>query len=412
MMASSVILIAAVATEIITGGVPIKREDAGSKGAWSRSAGTKLIHVKNASELTEKLAKARGGEHFLLDQGEYGTLRLVNAQYDSTVFIGSANREAKARFSDITMAGSRNITIEDVSIGRSLLPSQPIWTYISRLERNENIRLSRVSFHGSLDGDPTNDGNLVFIRDVRGLIVEDSEFQQANAALIVERSSEVLITRNYFHDQKLDAINMAAVQDVKIVHNFITGHYPTGPKDHPDAIQFWTHGTRQASERILIEGNVIWQGRGLGSQGIFLKDETGILPYRDITINNNMIYNTSGYWHGISLENADHVTITNNSALSSPADPIQNRLLLRKVRGARVNNNVFDQITLMETSEIRLQNNIDLTQRSAKRLIPALGKKSLTPRSIITQGYGVQETPDNARLLDLGQRFSAEIGQE
>jgi len=356
------------------------------------SRANRTFYIEDRDELTKALSLAQGGDRILLARGHYGTLRLVKVVFDAEVLIASASTDDPAVFTDLSMADSRNISIRSVRFQRPLAKHEPTWTYVNRLERNANIRLSNIEFSGSPDANASNDGNLVFIRDAVGLIVESSEFRQANSSLIIQRSSDIQIKNNIFSEQKLDAMAFSSVQDVSIRGNFVTAHFPTGPKDHPDAIQFWTAGTTAVSERITIEDNIIWQGRGNGSQGIFFKDEVGTLPFRHVRIRNNLIFIRTPYWHGISIEGGTDVLIERNTSISPPGAAAKNRIVLKRVAGARVIKNAADQIVLIDSFNVKEESNLDLSRKMSSSLTAGLRKTSISIDDLTLKEFGFTPT--------------------
>jgi hypothetical protein len=366
------------------------------------------IRVSTDAELATALTAARGGDKILLAGGNYGTLRVVNQNYASEVTIASADPRSPAHFTDLKMAGSSNVKLSGIQVGRGLTADEPIWTYVSKVENNVNITIERSYFHGSLDGDSTNDGNLLFVRNVPGFRIDNSKFEQANAALIVLNSKDVRVAFNSFFDQKVDAMEFGSVQNIVIQGNYITGHHPTGPVDHPDGIQFWTHGTTIASENIVIRDNVIWQGNGKGSQGIFMKDELGTLPYKNVQIFNNLIYNKDGYWHGISLDNVRDVMVSRNTAVSGTLDAIQNRVYVTKGERVSILDNVTDQITLDRVTDLVSRGNVDFKATPARiSLLPKLAEPgAVAIDDLVLDGIGFQPIKTGAVAKALGGALS------
>ena len=82
------------------------------------------------------------------------------------------------------------------------------------------------------------------------------------------------------------------------------------------------------------------QGSGAGPQGIFMRDEVGTLPYRNVAIENNLMYG-SDLWHGIVLENAIGAKATGNTVLSPSNDNKRFWISVSQGRYFAVSKNVF-----------------------------------------------------------------------
>src|SRR5690606_37311848 len=78
---------------------------------------------------------------------------------------------------------------------------------------------------------------------------------------------------------------------------------------------------------IVIRNNVIETGSGSGMQGVFLRDETGVLPYQRVTIDNNIVIGKN-MSNGIMVSHGNDVRITNNTVISPTDDsyPVRIRL--------------------------------------------------------------------------------------
>jgi hypothetical protein len=177
--------------------------------------------------------------------------------------------------------------------------------------------------------------------------VTRSEFQQLARGGAFGKSSHVTVSGNYVHDIRSDGFDFAEVSNVRVTDNVLKSFSPS-PKDHPDAIQFWTAGTKTPSQDILISGNLIMRGEGTGSmQGIFMGDEVGSLPFTRVTISNNLIVAT-GY-NAIRIHGAQDLTLTDNELISNPGEN-KTFMLIQKADGVAAKGNKaisigFDRVT-------------------------------------------------------------------
>jgi hypothetical protein len=93
----------------------------------------------------------------------------------------------------------------------------------------------------------------------------------------------------------------------------------------------------------VVRDNVILCSNGTGSQGIFMRDEDGKLPYLRITIENNFILGTN-MANGITVGHGDQVVIRNNTVLS-PLDngnPVWIRIGKAGVPNLTMSGNIAD----------------------------------------------------------------------
>jgi hypothetical protein len=151
-------------------------------------------------------------------------------------------------------------------------------------------------------------------------------------------------------------MDFAQVSNVRVIGNDIGGFFNI--KKHPDAIQFMTTGTSASSHHIEIRDNVIMQDSGVQMQGIFMRDELGTRPFRDVAISNNLIF--TDQWNGIALFHAENATITNNSVLSSEGDAVVNRIRLSDILYGRLAGNVAEAFILERSGGLSELGNLNL----------------------------------------------------
>jgi hypothetical protein len=143
--------------------------------------------------------------------------------------------------------------------------------------------------------------------------IQDSEFQQLIDGIGFLDSTKLVFAGNYFHDLGADGIHGGGSSSIQISLNYFTDFRP-GPEVHPDAIQLWTSNTRTSARDILIKGNVFARGRGGPSQGIFVTDQVGNLPYQDVTISDNLLIGTM--YNAITLQGGRDAKISGNQVYS------------------------------------------------------------------------------------------------
>ncbi len=314
-----------------------------------------IIRVKNAAALTNALRTVRGGDTILLAPGDYDTVYLSRLNFSTPVTIASANSSNLAHIDQLTVANSSGLNFRSIDFGRGLNDGEPGWIKLVAVNNSQNVTFNSVRVHGSLDGDPTNDGGGLSFRGVTNVSVNNSTFTQLSTAASSYESRGVTIAGNQFTNLRTDGIQVAATTDITIDRNTFRDFTPVAG-DHPDAIQFFTQGTTVASQNIRITNNVMNQGDGAGFQSIFLRDELGTLPYQNVLIENNASAHDSAY-NGIGVGGANNVTIRGNSITSKPGDGIDHWIRVENVTNGRVENNVSDQIITKNNTGVIFTNN-------------------------------------------------------
>lgn len=302
------------------------------------------IYVSGREQLTAALAAATGGETFVLGRGEYGDLLINGRQFAAPVTIRSADANDYARFDTLRVLSSTNVVISSVDIGHALQGGEPEWTQLSNVANSTNVTFDRVRIHGSLDRNPGNDGWGILVTDTRGFNLVNSDLTQLARAFVIERTSDIRIADNAIHGIRSDGGDFTAVDRVTIENNRYFDFRPNAT-DHPDAIQFWTTGQTRGSSDIVIRNNVILQGAGIGTQGIFIRDESGVLPHRNITIENNLVY-SSDQFEGLIVDGVNGLRILGNTVVSPTTDGKRLWIRVDNARDAVIDHNVSDDLLI------------------------------------------------------------------
>jgi hypothetical protein len=141
-------------------------------------------------------------------------------------------------------------------------------------------------------------------------------------------------------------MDFAEISNAKIVDNVLKNFSPIAG-DHPDAIQFWTQGTKTASQDVLISGNLIMRGEGGPAQAIFMGDEVGTLPFERVTVSNNLIVGTG--LNALRIHGAKDLTLSNNELITFAGEN-KTAILIQVARGVTAKGNKavsigFDRVT-------------------------------------------------------------------
>ena len=231
--------------------------------------------VSNASQLYAAINSAGNGDTIKLKAGNYGTIKIANSSKILT--IESEQSSNQARFSEINVIKSSNITLND------------------------------IDFIGSVRGG-FGTGSGVKINDSRNIKVENSDFQDFYKGLIANNSQGISVVRNEFTRHAEDAMAFGKVDGLQVLSNEVKGM--KAPNDaHHDMIQITP--VNGPSSNVVIRGNVL-DSNDLTTQGIYIG--SGGTAHRNIIIDNNKVI--GGHLHGITVANkVNGLTVTNNVVL-------------------------------------------------------------------------------------------------
>jgi len=171
------------------------------------------------------------------------------------------------------------------------------------------VTFDHLSMHGSMDNNAQNDKQGLLLLNSKNITVSNSEFQQLSYGVTHLNSQGVTVTDSFFHDVRTGGVRGGGSSQVTITDNDFRDFHPF-QWDHPDAIQFWTTEVKQAASDILISGNVIMRGGGAPIQGVFMRDEQGIYPYKNVTITDNLV--VGSLYNGIAVGHGENVKVTSN----------------------------------------------------------------------------------------------------
>lgn len=297
---------------------------------------TQAYTVSNLTELMDALSQCTGGETILLSEGSYGRLDLYDARhafatFDSEVTIMSAS-ETKAVFTGLSLYGVTNLTFQSVEFEYTHPDGVALYDKPFLVQNSDGVKFIDSDFIGDAAGglgtvdDGYGAGTGLVIRSSSNVEITGNYFEMFHRGLTVGDSQNIVVADNEFTAMSSDGMNFAEVQGVLIEGNYLHdfSKHPDSPA-HMDMIQFWTSGTDSPSTDIIIRDNLLIRGEGDETQSIFMRNEAvdsygaGVeMYYSNVLIENNIIYNS--HLHGITVGEADGLTIQNNTLLQSTYD--------------------------------------------------------------------------------------------
>src|SRR5680860_719990 len=278
------------------------------------------INVANASELSNALANATGGETILLASADFGALDLKGSQYASNVTIKSADSSSMASFSQAYLNQSSNITFDAIKFDYNYSAGDRTFASKFRVENSSNITFTDSIFDGDSATGAGNGKGLV-VRGSTNVDVIDSEFHSWWKAMNFSTTDDINILGNNIHSIRSDGINLGRVQNVMLEQNYIHDFVGlAGAKDHRDMIQI-QRSSGDGSSNITIRDNIMDMGTGDYTQGIWAgtdkfnrADPTNW--HQNIVIEGNVMYNA--HTNGIAIHATDGLVIKENTLLAVP----------------------------------------------------------------------------------------------
>lgn len=315
----------------------------------SASQVNKTIFVNNSQELSAAMRSAKGGETIMLAGGTYDRLMVTNRSFTSEVTIKSAEADNPALFKGVALNRVQNLTFDGIEVTHATHQAGSVYARAVIVHNSNNIDVVNSRIHGSVDGVMTNDGVGIGVLLSKNVTLSGNTFHDLHRGAVLDDVVNAKVNHNYMYDIRSDGLNFTEVKNVVVEANKF-GQFksaPTNAVDHPGIIQFWTNGAQKASENIFIRDNVSFQSSfdGFPIGGIFLRDERGDLPYRNVTIENNVIYTRDA--DSITLGHVIDGAVRNNTVLSVPGSEYAASInIWDRSTGIVVENNLTNNLQL------------------------------------------------------------------
>lgn len=272
------------------------------------------------------LASVPDGGVLALPGGNWGTLYMRES---GPSVIRSADPSDPAVFSGMFVKDVEGLRLENLSLKYDWDREDPIWRKPFEIMQSSDIALVGLHVEGDIAREGSdNDRGFPWafglsIRNSQDITLEGNEITKFHRGLVVGDSDRIEVLGNDIHSLRMDGMNFAAVQDVRIVGNHVHDFDRSlDSGDHADMIQFWTSKTARPSTGIVIRDNVLNSGQGGYTQTIFMRNEEvdrkragSEMFYRDVLIEGNVIINA--HQHGITLGESQNVVIRNNTLVQN-----------------------------------------------------------------------------------------------
>ncbi len=288
------------------------------------------IIVSNSAELAAALNTASGGDTILLQGGNYGDFTISNENYNSEVIIKSADSSDPAVFRTVTFKDSSNITFDSVEVDftpnvNTTGAESAVWIQESSDISFKNSTLSGEEVSGALasaigarEGYPI--GRGITVLNSEDVALENNDISLFHRGIVPAGVDGLDIIGNEIYDLRTSPITGGDVRNVNIDDNYFHSSKPWalgGSGDHGDYIHLWIVDDQdETSGNISITNNYFAEGNGESLFGIFLQNGgSGDPGFANVLIDGNII--SSHGQPGIKVNNADGVSITNNSLIQN-----------------------------------------------------------------------------------------------
>lgn len=287
------------------------------------------VTVGSMQEFRSALGEAEPGETIRLEPGRYDnlTLRGVEGDEDRPLTLTSADPSDPAKISRMRVDKSAHVVLDGLVFDYIFEPGDKIHLRPFQITDSRDVAVRNSVFDGDLArgvSDVSDGFGFAFglgVTRVDGVAIENNEIHTFYRGMNVSKSQNVVVRNNNVHSLRMDGMDFAQIRNGLIEGNHVHD-FDRSPnsRDHADMIQFWTNRTTEPTVNVTIRNNVLNSGEGLYTQSIFMRNEEvdngragDEMFYRDIVIENNVIINA--HLHGISLGEAEGVTIENNSVI-------------------------------------------------------------------------------------------------
>lgn len=361
-----------------------------------------IINVTNAAGLTAALAAAKGGDTISLAGGNYGDVSIRDLKPTSTITLRSADAANPAHFDTLAVRASQNLTFRGLDIGRGLNTGELDYFQLSAVRDSTKIVFDGNYFHGSLDGNPANDGYGLVSQNVTALTLINNTFEELTRGAQLSGVTNMQVSYNRFLDLRSDALNLDGSQNAVVENNVFQGFYPIAG-DHPDAIQVHNIGYDTPLTNLTIRNNALLPGGTGGPQGIWIAG-AGTQGFKNIVIENNLLFG-EGSFNGIGLSGVTGATVKNNTVISPTTD---NKLMWIRINTSSditLTKNVAEDFVLESTAtDVRSTGNVNLRTTPSLRDLMRNFNTPDDPLDIVVPGVGFQvpaRDPDTAPISNV-----------
>lgn len=302
-------------------------------------ASAKVVLVSSPTELTETIQIANPGDVLELAPGSYGEL-VLNGNKPSVadkpadgatgqIILKASDINNPPEFSKIALNKVSGLRFSNVKLKAVFKDEKSIKNRYFTIKESDNITINDCILEGdkasntATTADDFGSGIALSVVNSNFITLNNNTIHTWYRGAIFTNTNNLKVTKNDLFNLRSDGFDFAGVKNTEILQNHIHDfkRSPESP-DHPDMIQFWTRNTKQQTENVLIQNNILDVGNGDWTQSIFMRNEAVEVAgagtemfYKNIRIEGNLIRNAHG--HGITIGASDDLEIVSNTLIQS-----------------------------------------------------------------------------------------------
>jgi len=288
-----------------------------------------IINVSNSAELNHAINNATGDTTLILSAGDYGRLDFngnTNSLLGSSarLTIKSADADNPAKITSFLINHCKNIELNGLEFDYSAPPGTSIALRPFTVLNCDNVRVVNSLFEGDIAvGVASTDngmgsGTALAVGSSNNIEFSNNTIVEFWKGAVFTNTNNLTVKSNELSELASDGLDFANVKNVLIEENYLHD-FASNPDTtaHKDMIQFWTRGVPEASQDVIIRGNILDSGMGTYTQSMLIKSELGLArEFKNFLIEDNFIHNA--FTHGITINQMDGLTIRNNTIISNP----------------------------------------------------------------------------------------------
>jgi hypothetical protein len=304
--------------------------------------------VSSSVELQDAL-KA-GVRVISLQPGSYPEIRIEGMRNDAPVTITAADSKAPPVIHRLSVSDSRNIVFERMAF-RPLAADQANGALVE-VSAAANIDFRRTAF---TIPEALMDKRIqgMAVSNSTGVRLSDSVFDGLERAVVLQKSSGLVVEHNRFSNLGSAAMSLSECSDVSIASNRAGGFRPE-IAGTPTFVQFSTRGAAAASRNVKVVDNVLIQDTRRISQGVVFANE-GRIDYDMIQITGNIIM--LGGPNGLTVERGRGVLIERNILLDPSGASFNNAIRVFNVSNGSIAGNMALAYAMRENQNVTVKLN-------------------------------------------------------
>ena len=271
--------------------------------------------IRSPSELSAAIKKAKGGETFVLEGGNYGSLK-IKKSFRKPVTIRSATSGSPACFTELRLDRAGNVTLDGLVFDYAYSPGDKDSVNPFSITDSHRITIANSVFDGDHNSGVGHGRGLRF-KGSSSVSILNNTFRKWWKAVTGGHGTDIVLKGNEIYDIRSDGMGFGGIEGLLVEGNRLHNFRGVPNRDHRDMIQIM-RGSGLRSSDIVIRDNVFDIGRGdytqtifIGSSGKNMNDPQ--LRHQNVLIENNVIYNA--HVHGISVDGIDNLSIRKNSII-------------------------------------------------------------------------------------------------